>query len=129
MLYHYERIILLKHDFITKISCGDIQSIQVIEIRNSAVSIVAINKAFITSTPSGIEGQGLLHKMVIYIAGLVFAVIGACGEDVDEYLQILIRASGMISTGPRYEDELEKCKQDKRLAVGFLKKFRNSIVY
>jgi hypothetical protein len=129
MLYHYQRLILLKHDFITKMKTGQVNSIQVIESKSSAISLVSINKAFITSTPSGIEDQSVMHKMVIYIAGLVIAAIGTSGEDVDEYLKVLIKASGMISTGPRLEGGLEKCREDKSLALGLLASFRNSNVY
>ena len=130
MLYHYQRLVLLKSDFLISIENGDIENYVIFECQASAHSLICINKAFVIAKPSGIEDQSMMHKMVIYLAGLVHVSIASVSrENVDRSLNLLIEASKLITYGPKFEEELLKCRGDYRFAVGLLRRFRNCNVY
>ena len=150
MLYHHQRLVLLRFRFITAINdmiaanaaaeqlLGSksnqilpITDQTIIECLNSASAITAINRAFIVSKPTGIEDKSTVHKMLVYHSALYHCCAAAATGDVFSMIPIVsihVEAMKMIVRGPNF-DKLQNCFADPAKAIRYLKGFVNCWVY
>jgi hypothetical protein len=142
MVYHHQRLSLLKSRFISAIEGILSQSTEpyyalpiidstIVECIASASAITKTNNEFVIAKPNSIERQSAPQSMFNYQAALYHCCVAAITGQTSVMVSILnihIEAIKMVQIGPKFE-QLQECLLNPGLAIDLLKKFVNCRVH
>jgi ATP adenylyltransferase/5',5'''-P-1,P-4-tetraphosphate phosphorylase II len=141
MVYHHQRLSLLKTRFVTAIEviaslpAGTytlpITESTIVECIASATAITSINQVFVITKPQSIERESAPQSMFNYQAALYHCCVAAVTGETSRMISIVsihLEAIEMVRNGPRFE-QLKECLLNPKVAIDLLKRFVNCRVH